>query len=219
MPACWIRLGRSAQPPGRSVCGRCSKCLDRQRRRQTRNLRLPNLLLFRCHQRTNKGLLPWLAPGNRPLGRGVRATGPRRQHRQRRPLRPRPTIDCPCSPKPAPVQATWLGYLGTTGVTAIDYLIADQWTLPESEECNFTEQIWRLPESMFASPPRRLRLKDNYIFPRQATATSPLAVSTTSPRSTMMWSRFGHGYRCLFQTAACFSRPSNSHFRNTARNA
>ena len=55
--------------------------------------------------------------------------------------------------KPAPVQATWLGYLGTTGVTAIDYLIADQWTLPESEECNFTEQIWRLPESYVCFTP------------------------------------------------------------------
>ena len=55
--------------------------------------------------------------------------------------------------KPSPVQATWLGYLGTTGVTAIDYLIADEWTLPESEECNFTEQIWRLPESCVCFTP------------------------------------------------------------------
>jgi protein O-GlcNAc transferase len=55
--------------------------------------------------------------------------------------------------KPAPVQATWLGYLGTTGVTAIDYLIADEWTLPESEERNFTEKIWRLPESYVCFTP------------------------------------------------------------------
>jgi predicted O-linked N-acetylglucosamine transferase (SPINDLY family) len=57
--------------------------------------------------------------------------------------------------KPAPVQATWLGYLATTGVSAIDYLLADTWTLPESEEVNFTEKVWRLPESYlcFTPPP------------------------------------------------------------------
>jgi protein O-GlcNAc transferase len=55
--------------------------------------------------------------------------------------------------KPAPIQATWLGYLGTTGVAAIDYLIADAWTLPESEERHFTEQIWRLPESYVCFTP------------------------------------------------------------------
>ena len=57
--------------------------------------------------------------------------------------------------KPAPIQATWLGYLGTTGVSAIDYLIADEWTLPESEEHNFTEKILRLPETYICfTPPR-----------------------------------------------------------------
>ena len=55
--------------------------------------------------------------------------------------------------KPAPVQVTWLGYFATTGVVAIDYLIADQWTLPESEEVNFTENIWRLPETRLCFTP------------------------------------------------------------------
>ncbi|MBI5007566.1 MAG: tetratricopeptide repeat protein [Nitrosomonadales bacterium] len=55
--------------------------------------------------------------------------------------------------KPAPVQVAWLGYFATTGVAAVDYLIADPVTLPESEERNFTEKIWRLPETRLCFTP------------------------------------------------------------------
>lgn len=55
--------------------------------------------------------------------------------------------------KPAPVQVSWLGYFATTGVEAIDYLLADPWTLPESEEVYFTEKIWRLPETRLCFTP------------------------------------------------------------------
>jgi predicted O-linked N-acetylglucosamine transferase (SPINDLY family) len=56
--------------------------------------------------------------------------------------------------KPAPVQASWLGYCGTTGVQEIDYVIADSWTLPPSAEVAFSEKIWRLPDTYLCfSPP------------------------------------------------------------------
>lgn len=56
--------------------------------------------------------------------------------------------------KPAPIQASWLGYFGTTGVAEIDYVLADPYTLPESEDNNFSERIWRLPETRlcFSAP-------------------------------------------------------------------
>jgi predicted O-linked N-acetylglucosamine transferase (SPINDLY family) len=49
--------------------------------------------------------------------------------------------------KPAPVQASYLGYLGTTGLAAIDYYITDGLTDPPGlTETHFQEQLVRLPE-------------------------------------------------------------------------
>lgn len=64
--------------------------------------------------------------------------------------------------KPAPVQATWLGYVGTTGIAAIDYLIADPHVLPEGEPSHTCEQPWRLPECYmsFTRPPFTLELSE-----------------------------------------------------------
>ena len=37
--------------------------------------------------------------------------------------------------KPAPIQISWAGYVGTTGLKAMDYLLADGWEVPaEAEE-------------------------------------------------------------------------------------
>ena len=56
--------------------------------------------------------------------------------------------------KPAPVQASWLGYLGTTGVQEIDWVIADRFMAPEDAPSDFVEQIWRMPDSyVHLSPP------------------------------------------------------------------
>jgi predicted O-linked N-acetylglucosamine transferase (SPINDLY family) len=51
--------------------------------------------------------------------------------------------------KPAPVQASWLGYFATTGVAEIDYIIGDPYVTPDSEASHFVERLWRLPESYF----------------------------------------------------------------------
>jgi predicted O-linked N-acetylglucosamine transferase (SPINDLY family) len=55
--------------------------------------------------------------------------------------------------RPAPVQATWLGYFSTTGLSAIDYLIGDRFVTPPDEEEHYVEQIARLPDSYLCFTP------------------------------------------------------------------
>ena len=48
--------------------------------------------------------------------------------------------------KPAPVQLTWVGYPGTTGLDSMDYFIADRFYLPPGAlDSQFSEHIVRLP--------------------------------------------------------------------------
>lgn len=49
--------------------------------------------------------------------------------------------------RPAPVQATWLGYFDTTGVDEMDWLLADEVSLPRAQWSRFTERIWYLPDT------------------------------------------------------------------------
>jgi protein O-GlcNAc transferase len=55
--------------------------------------------------------------------------------------------------KAAPLQLSWLGYHATTGVAAIDYIVADRWTVLPEEEAHFTETVWRLPETLWCLTP------------------------------------------------------------------
>ncbi|HYH17116.1 MAG TPA: tetratricopeptide repeat protein [Azospirillum sp.] len=49
--------------------------------------------------------------------------------------------------RPAPVQTTWAGYVGTTGLPAMDYLISDSRQSPPGAESLATEAIVRLPDA------------------------------------------------------------------------
>lgn len=51
------------------------------------------------------------------------------------------------SHRPAPVQATWLGYAGTTGAPFIDHLIADSVVAPDAAA--FSEKLALLPNCFF----------------------------------------------------------------------
>ncbi|KRC18454.1 acetylglucosamine transferase [Acidovorax sp. Root217] len=47
--------------------------------------------------------------------------------------------------KAAPIQATWIGFPGTTGLSAMDYLITDDMTDPPGVEWQYSERLFRMP--------------------------------------------------------------------------
>ena len=65
--------------------------------------------------------------------------------------------------KPAPIQITWLGYEGTTGMSAMDYILADRFEiLPEAEKY-YCEKVLRMPNGFVC-----------YETPAEAPAVGPL---------------------------------------------
>jgi protein O-GlcNAc transferase len=55
--------------------------------------------------------------------------------------------------QPAALQVTWLGYVGTTGLSAMDGLIADRFHVREGEERCYTESVLRMPNDYICYGP------------------------------------------------------------------
>ena len=48
--------------------------------------------------------------------------------------------------KAAPLQISWAAYLGSTGITEIDYILGDPFVTPDIYKDTFVEKIWNLPD-------------------------------------------------------------------------
>lgn len=71
----------------------------------------------------------------------------------------------------APVQLSWLGYGGSTGVAAMDYFLADPWLAPPEVQAEFTETLWRLPMAFFClTPPHEVVAQPEAMGPLPALA-------------------------------------------------
>ena len=96
------------------------------------------------------------------------------------------------SPRPAPIQVTWLGYFGTTGLSSMDYLLADRFVVSDGEDNWFTEKVLRLPDSYLCFSPPAL---DCSILAPPSMRGNPITFgnfnnhSKTSPATVALWAR------------------------------
>lgn len=97
--------------------------------------------------------------------------------------------------RPAPVQASWLGYFGTTGLEAMDFLVADRHVLPEGTEDSCTETVLRLPEYFLClTPPEEA----GDVAPLPALAGAPFTfgsfnrLSKITPEVVALWAQVLH---------------------------
>ena len=93
----------------------------------------------------------------------------------------------------APVQATFLGYPHSTGLSRIDWLIGDPVVSPAAHAHLFSEGIAQLPGSVFCWCP-----VDDYPLPPPRAAEAPLVfgsfnnIMKLSPRTIRLWAQVLH---------------------------
>jgi len=97
--------------------------------------------------------------------------------------------------KPAPVQVSWLGYFGTTGLAAMDYILADRFVALDSAAADFTETIWRMPNSYLCFQPPDLECP---ILAPPSAQGEPVTfgnfnnATKSSPAAIALWARILH---------------------------
>jgi predicted O-linked N-acetylglucosamine transferase (SPINDLY family) len=92
----------------------------------------------------------------------------------------------------APVQATYLGYPGSTGVPNMDFMLGDAVVTPEQDDALCSERVLRLPGTVFCYAP-----EEDYPFPKftAAHARRPLTfasfnnVPKLTPHTLQLWAR------------------------------
>lgn len=87
--------------------------------------------------------------------------------------------------RPAPVVVSWLGYPGTTGHPAVDWVLADATTIPPGAEAAWRERVWRLPACYQPNDRKR------------AVARIPTRAEAGLPASGFVYCCFNHAWKIV----------------------
>ncbi|HET9470017.1 MAG TPA: glycosyltransferase, partial [Usitatibacter sp.] len=97
--------------------------------------------------------------------------------------------------RPAPVQVSWLGYLGTLGAPWYDFVLTDRFAAPPELQRFFTERLLYLPECYCPSDTRR------------AVAVEPPSRRACGlPEAGFVFCCFNHAYKILPEVYAVWMR-------------
>jgi predicted O-linked N-acetylglucosamine transferase (SPINDLY family) len=88
--------------------------------------------------------------------------------------------------RPAPVQASWLGYLGTLGAPWYDYVLTDRFAAPPELQRFFTERFLYLPDCYCPSDTKR-----------PVAAVAPSRAACGLPEQSLVFCCFNNSYKIL----------------------
>jgi predicted O-linked N-acetylglucosamine transferase (SPINDLY family) len=88
--------------------------------------------------------------------------------------------------RPAPVQLSWLGYLGTLGAPWYDYVLTDRFAAPPQLQRYFTERFLYLPDCYCPSDTRR-----------PVAGSVPTRAACGLPETGFVFCCFNHAYKIL----------------------
>ena len=86
--------------------------------------------------------------------------------------------------RPAPVQASYLGYPGTLGAGFVDYVLADRFVVPEAQRADFAEKVVWLPGTFQANDRGRA-----------IAARAPTRAEAGLPERGLVFCAFGNSYK------------------------
>jgi len=86
--------------------------------------------------------------------------------------------------RPAPIQVNYLGYPGTMGTGDMDYIIGDEFLIPNEHRADYAEQVVYLPECFHATDDQRPKATD-----------APTRSAMGLPDSGFVWSAFLSSYK------------------------